>query len=215
MTTRMRLVFLAVGFAAWGCAAQDLHEIRIVNGKPVDVGPLLQWFADQKGERPLKHWKRIQIWETKGKVGGWDHCKVKTEAGLMVELYVANLPADIRPFFAGLRQQTTAIANLKAQIAADEQREKALWNRYVDTPSEFSAVTSTTKGTAVDTEETRRTEARATSERLRAQRKQLAALEANYDETVKQSAEKLTTFAMFSGRKYGGLEIWDCGEKQR
>jgi hypothetical protein len=44
------------------CAAV---EMRTVGNAQVDLQPLVDWSVKKKGERPLKHWKLVQVLELK------------------------------------------------------------------------------------------------------------------------------------------------------
>src|SRR5258708_35535385 len=72
--------------------------IVVVNGRKVDVAPLLEWLKTRKGERPLKHWKEIQALEDDSSVGGWQHCRVKIERGEEKTVYVDHLPGRAKAF---------------------------------------------------------------------------------------------------------------------
>jgi hypothetical protein len=191
--------------------AQQPRDVRVVNGKAVDLGPVHQWLSERVGERPLPHWKQIEMVELKGKVGAWDRCQVKNEAGVMVELFIANLPAEVRTALTATKPPTNSVALLKERIAADEQLVKNLRRRYVDSINQGNSSTVSTRGTVVDTYQSRLDDWRAASDRLEAERRQL-------DELMSASPAlppvRATALAMFSGRKYADLEIWDCGIKQ-
>jgi hypothetical protein len=45
--------------------AQEAQDLRIVNGRQVDLAPIHKWFTDHEGQRPMKHWQQIQIFEVK------------------------------------------------------------------------------------------------------------------------------------------------------
>jgi hypothetical protein len=198
---------------AIGTLAQEIHDLRTVNDRQVDLAPVHKWLADHKGERPLPHWKQIQILSVQMGVGSWEKCKIKTEAGATIELYVANVPPAIKQFLASFAEDSRSIAALQAQIAQDEQRRDALWNRYVYTDSSVVSVTGGSRVPVVDDETTRHNQALAVDQRLRVERQQLAAMEASYESKVSGAKDQITTLAMFSGRKYSNVEIWDCGRK--
>src|SRR5580765_8502120 len=42
-------------------SAVATHDIRIVSGIKVDLGPIHDWEKNPSGERPLKHWKKISF----------------------------------------------------------------------------------------------------------------------------------------------------------
>jgi hypothetical protein len=198
-------------------AENGLHpakDVRIVNGKEVDLGPLHEWLTKRAGPRPLSHWKKLQILEIKGNTGGYQRCIVKTESDAKTELLIANLPPEPGVFFQSLTQQYAAILRLRQQVAADQRAVEAYGDRYISTPSEYTSVTSGTGGTAVDSETSRRAQYRAAVNKRDQDEKALAALELRYQESVQSNAARTSVLAMFTGQSYAKLEIWDCGRKK-
>jgi hypothetical protein len=209
----MRAVYAAALLTlAASAMAQEIHDLRIVNGKQVDLAPIHKWLVGHEGQRPMKHWQQIQIVEVKSSVGTWDLCHIKNESGQSLDLYVDNMPPNIKQFLASFAEQERAIVVLRAQLARDKQVKEAAWNRYVYTDSSFYSVTSGSRGSSADTDTTRLVDAKVMTQRIEAEEEQLASLEGAYERSIAQSAQRLTTLAMFSGRKYGGLDIWDCGK---
>jgi len=78
---------------------------------------------------------------------------------------------------ADKRAKLEQINRLKAAIARDEALSAWAWGYYVSTPDDYSSVTLSTKGTAVDTSVTRRANARAIDLRLREERRALQRLQ--------------------------------------
>ena len=70
-----------------------------------------------QGERPLKHWKRLQVFNIKGTVSTMAQCVVKTEDGKFDEI-VKNLPAQVPEFMAAFAAQAAAITNLQTELSA-------------------------------------------------------------------------------------------------
>jgi hypothetical protein len=101
---------------------------------------------------------------------------------------------------------------LRAQLARDKQVKEVAWDRYVYTDSSAYSITSGSRGSSADTDTTRLADAKLMTQRIEAEEEQLASLEGAYERTIAQSAQRLTTLAMFTGRKYGGVDIWDCGK---
>lgn len=128
------------------------------------------------------------------------------------DLYVDNVPASIKQFLTGFAEQQRALATLRAQLARDRQVKKAAWDRYVNTDSSAYSITSGSRSSSVDTDSTRPADTKSMSQRIEAEEEQLTLLEAAYERAIGQSKQVLTTLAMFTGRKYGGVDIWDCGK---
>jgi hypothetical protein len=72
---------------------------------------------------------------------------------------------------------STKIAALEAQIEVDEEASAGAWNYYIDTPSDYSSTTASSRGgTTVDNAATRLATARAIDSKLRAERRLLRQL---------------------------------------
>lgn len=209
----MKAVYaVAILTVAMRALGQETHDFRIVNGKQVDLAPIHKWLVDHEGQRPMKHWQQIRIYEVKSSVGTWDLCRVKNESGQTLDLYVNNEPAEIKQFLATFAEQERAIDILRAQLARDKQIKEAAWNRYIYTDSTAYSVTIGSRGSSADTDLTRRADAYAISAKVEAEEQELALAEGQYERTLAQSEKRVTVLAMFSGRKYGGVDIWDCGK---
>ena len=209
-TAYMRIIISCFLLTLAVASAQD---VRTVSGKSVDIQPVRDWFANPKGERPMKHWKRVKVEAINGDIGGWPKCSIVTESGDTQTVLVKNLPRSIPAFFAGIKDQTDAIESLQTQIAADKQRREQLWNRYIYTDSSYVQMNvSSSSGTSVDSEQTRHAQAVAMDAQIANEKDRLASLEATRDRELAASASKLTVFAMFTGQQYGGVNIWDTGQ---
>lgn len=209
---RLRLLRLLVPLLLSGAAAhgQEAHDYRIVNGITIDLQPVHSWFAkdkrDRQGERPIKHWKQLQITELKEQIGSWTKCLVKTEENSNIELMILNLPAEVKTFFQSMSQQYQAIVKWRAAIESDKRKIRQL-----------DAVIPVAAGgdpAYVNTVMAQRSQLETWKANLETVKEELAKGEALYNQALSEASDKLTVFAMFSGRKYLNLEIWDCGQKR-
>jgi len=198
---------IVFGFFA-SLPGQEVHDFRVVNGVTVDLGPLHAWLAKSKdereGERPMKHWKELQILEVE-RTGGWFKCKVEIE-GLTLTNLVANLPAQVQAVIEKMNQTDARIELLRAQIARGE-----VVVRRADAVTPHGAL-----GTAeyVDAVRNQRAQVNLAGAKLEEAKATLAKLEAERHEYISSNLSETKVLAMFTGRKYGGLEIWDCGIKK-
>src|SRR5438045_8265683 len=83
----VQILFLT-GFVLLG---GELHDVRMVKGIQVDLAPVHAWVSDRKGERPMEHWREIQMTEVKDTVGRWELCVGKNECGEPLDPAVANV----------------------------------------------------------------------------------------------------------------------------
>ena len=199
------LILLSV--AALAVSAGD---VRTVGGRSVDLQPIHDWKVDKKGERPLPHWKDVLVHEVLDRPGGWDRCKVQIE-GKYREILVANLPTSVRTFLQTFSQRLNAIEALRAQLAADRVAAQEAGNRWLFTTSGYASVRAGTSGVYVDNEDTRLARMLELQRRVDTEAKQLAALEAEHALAVEKAGESLTVLAMFTGKSYAKLEVWDTG----
>ncbi|HEV2350831.1 MAG TPA: hypothetical protein VG028_13400 [Terriglobia bacterium] len=165
----MRTILL-LSFWAGLAFGQQFSDIRLVNGRRVDLGPVRAWLAKPAGERPMKHWKILQVVEIRKQVGTWDECAVTFEDGAQADVLLNHCDSIVRTPILNL-------SNIDARLGqVDEQRK------------ELQAESS---GPA-----TRNALAARRSARGRA-------------------AQRIKLLAMFTGQKYEGLQVWDCGAKSQ
>lgn len=178
-------------------------DIRVVNGIQVNLFPVHEWYRTKTGDRPMKHWKRFQVFTVKGHVGGFTHFAAQSDDGLFHEILVKNGPPEIVSYFLTLNQQTANIAKLRTEI----EQEQA----YV---SRWDAVTpKAVAGPAyyVDAVSTERGDVNLAKVALRERKAQLAKLDAAHAEWRKLGIEKTVIFVMATGAHYTGMDVWDCG----
>jgi hypothetical protein len=177
---KSRKVFLlALLFVGVNCPAADL---RTVNGKEVDLQPLIDWSAHKKGERPLKHWKLVQILENKGQTG----FQVVTAdiEGAKTQIALKNCPA-------GILQLLTQKQALESQLAGARQEHQAA--------AQDAANTRKRK----EVKQAKRSEA-AAADLEKNTKKELAELE----QKIKQQKG---VYAMNTGATFNSLPVWDTG----
>lgn len=201
------LIIVAAGLGGvTEAAAQEVRDVRIVNGVKVDLSPIVKWFETKEGDRPMKHWRRLQVLEVKGKVGVWMKCLVKTESGARVELFVANLPPEILAVFQKLDGQYQEIVRLRVAVETDSQKLREA-NARTPTGPVVSAE-------YVDTALSRRRAVDLWTSNLELDRTKLAKLEAEYHADLEKAGEQTSVLAMATGKQYTKIDIWDCGVKQ-
>ena len=176
-----RIIFLlALLFVGVNCCISA--ELRDVNGKEVDLQPLIDWSAHKKGERPLKHWKLVQILENKGQTGF--QVVMADIEGTKAQIALKNCPA-------GILQLLTQKQALESQLAAARQEHQ--------TAAQDAANTRKRK----DVKQAKRSEA-AAADMEKNTKKELAELE----QKIKQQK---AVYAMNTGATFNGLPVWDTG----
>lgn len=172
------------------------QDVRIVGGRAVDLQPVHTWFGTHKGERPMAHWKQIKVTQIKNPIATWDDCFIQTEDGATTEILLAHCDPSVRSSFAALSGADSRITFLESQINADHAQLAA--------PYQKGAIAVQRARSAVSA--------------------QLATLQGEYSTLTNQrakiflahveSARQVNLLAMFTGQRYSGLEVWDCGLKR-
>jgi len=184
---------------------------RVVGSTTVDLATVNEWFQGRKGERPMKHWKKIIITEVPERAGSSWLCSAITESREKVTIYVNNLPDKIRSYLQGVKDLDARIRDLEAQLAEDKHNREVAWNRYINFTSSDTAIGSSRRGVIADNDYTRRQTAYAYDEKIKAEQSQLTLLRQEYKQALAQAPQKAVTLAMFTGNHFGSSEIWDCG----
>jgi hypothetical protein len=159
-------------------------ELRSVNGKDVDLQPLIDWAADKKGERPLKHWKLVQILENKGQTAY--QIVLADIEGTQTQIALKNCPA-------GILQLLTQKQTLEAQLASVKQDHQAAAQQVANTHKRK------------DVKQAKQTEA-SDSEMEKNIKNELTDL----DQKIKQQKG---VYAMNTGATFNGAPVWDTGLK--
>src|SRR5882757_4863532 len=111
-----RTMFLLAAVLVAGASYCISGEMRTVNGKEVDLQPLVDWAAHKKGDRPLKHWKLVQILENKRQTA---YTVVMTDIeGAKTQIALKNCPS-------GVLQLLSQKQTLEAQLASVKQDHQA------------------------------------------------------------------------------------------
>jgi hypothetical protein len=176
-------------------------DIRLVNGVKVDLTGLHAWYQKQEGDRPLKHWKRLVVVAPKDDVANWKRVACKNDEDETLDILISNLPDSVLRFI----EQTKALVQ---QLDGIDAELKKMQDYVSNKEAGLSNYTST-----VSSPEYMRYMADLDSHRTAVQHKQddRAAIQSQLDKLAAQQTDELTIFAMFTGRTYSKLQVWDCG----
>ncbi|HTG44714.1 MAG TPA: hypothetical protein VK633_09295 [Verrucomicrobiae bacterium] len=178
-------------------------DLRLVGTTTVDVGPVHAWLQDTQGDRPLKHWKQLQVFNIKANVSTMVQCVVKTEEGKFEEILVKNFPARISEFIATFASEAIAITNLQTELATHMEgarRAKSI------TPAENQDLEQYLEEVLTGNAVANLEEA-AIQEKSEALQKLLR----NHEATRARAVEATSLVAMNTMRKFTNLPVWDCG----
>lgn len=176
--------------AVYGVSAAD---IRIVSNVHVDLTPVHNWMENHEGDRPMPHWKQINILEVLTGAP-WPVCKLAAD-GKSKTVYLKNIPLLSIQYWNQFNDLTTRIANLKKQIAVDEKRYESADAVQAEYGSQFSQNRNQFYANLQNSKRT-----------LDELREQLSELQT-------RKKDFISDFAMFTGQIYNKMEVWDCGQK--
>jgi hypothetical protein len=179
----LKNAFLAAAAILLVAPALQAASLRYVNGKEVDLQPLIDWTADKKGARPLKHWKLLKILENKGQ-SAFQVVQADIE-GSKTDIALKNCPAEVLQLLAQKKDLQARLASLKQDYQAAAQQATGA-HKHKDVK-----------------QQAKRTEA-ADTEAEKGINKQIAEL----DQKIKQQKG---VYAMATGATYNGLPVWDTG----
>jgi hypothetical protein len=182
-------------------------DIRFVNGREVDLAPVVKWFRDKKGERPMRHWKRMEVLQLRGKAVGADRCLIRNEEGDELEILISNLSPEVAAAFQLVNQQAATLFALQTHISNFEKnvnRADAVAPMFVAGPIEF-----------VDAAMAQRAQVELAKVNLAEAQERLAELQRRHSVAISNAVDKATVFAMSTGRKLAKTEIWDCGRVRK
>lgn len=158
-------------------------SLRHVNGKEVDLQPLIDWATDKKGERPLKHWKLIKIIENKGQ-SAFQLVEADIE-GARIQIALRNCPTEILQLLAQKKDLEVRLASVKQDYQAAAQDASG--------PHKRKDVKQQAKRTeAADTEAEK-------------------SIKKELDELEQKIKQQKGVYAMATGATYMGLPVWDTG----
>jgi hypothetical protein len=182
-------------------SAVATHDIRIVSGIKVDLGPIHDWEKNLTGERPLKHWKKISFQSVGPLMAGQSTCHIKIEGGGEITAVVKNVPQPI----------TTAYAN--AQKLNDERQKLTEQLTQASRNGLQTILVAQTNSQNGIQDPAQAQQAANVSSNLQNRHTDLQRLEQSANEAANYFASISTEYAMFTGQKARDVEIWDCGIK--
>ena len=96
-------------------------DIRVINGRSVDLAPLHQWYRNPEGaDRPLKHWVKLTFLEIKPAYSGsYVSCLVDAE-NAQREVLFKTLPPIFKDTVARMHTLQTNLNTLQQEIEAEE-----------------------------------------------------------------------------------------------
>lgn len=185
MKPRQFLVF-AVSLCLLIAPASPAGEIRKIGDTEVDLQPLVDWSAKKKkGDRPLKHWKFVQVLDFK-RQSTYPVFRCDIE-GLKAEIMLKNCPSEL----VKLAEQKT---NLQKELDASRGQQEGAYHDL---------------GNAANRRQLKQAkrEAAAAQKDSKVVHREL--------ESVNTKLKQQKVLAMATGTSMGGVPVWDTGLKAR
>jgi hypothetical protein len=181
LKTTALLAISLVGLASTGPAA----EIRKVGDTEVDLQPLVDWSTKKKGERPLKHWKLVQILEFK-RQSSYPVFLCDIE-GLKTEIMLKNCPGELLTL-SGQK------AKLQQELDSARGEQQAANQNLANAATKKQVKLAKRAANAAQRDE-------------KVVRKEL--------DDLNQKIKQHKVLAMSTGASLGGVPVWDTGLKAR
>jgi hypothetical protein len=182
------LLALSIGLAV-PCMAADIRE---VNGATVDLQPLHDWSKSGGTPRPLPHWKEFKIASYLGRHAGYAKCVMSISGESKSTNLVANLSRDLQSKYEAAFKEHERISALRERNKAEErnlrlERMRASVSRSIEIEEVLERISQS-------------------NEDLFTASKTLALAQAEL--------RSYSDYAMFTGKSYQGMQIWDLGRKR-
>ena len=179
--TMKSLLLLTISAVLASDINSSATEMRKIGNTEVDLQPLIDWTAKKKGERPLKHWKLVQVLELKRQSPAPALlCDIE---GVKTEIILRNCPKEL-----------TDLVHRKSELEA-----------------KLSTARKDESAAAADLNESRnKRQARQAKRANTAARDAGKVVQKELTEVDKKIKEQ-RVFAMSTGGTFDGLPVWDTG----
>ena len=180
-------------------------DIREVNGVRVDLQPIHDWKPDGGTNRPMPHWKEFRIATYLGEYAGYSKCVLIVDGKSSATNLVKNLPEDVVRKFKGVSHERIRIENWKSGNKAEDRR-----IRMADASAPTGAAGSRNY---VEAKMKERYQVERDAESLRQSKEDLEEAEKRLRK-LELELLNYSDFAMFTGKTYSQMQIWDLGQKR-
>jgi hypothetical protein len=180
-----------------GLLGTHADTVRVKN-QTVDLAPVVEWMRTKEGDRPMAHWKVVQIESMVGRAWGGHRVMARLDEEPIREIVVQNIPISLAQRLEHDRFILNAMAEVETRIEEVElfnqqlNRELDLAIRAGDFAYELNRTQRLANNQAI-------VQLRLTHDRL------AATLQ------MTEELEKARLLAYFTGQKVGEVEVWDCG----
>jgi hypothetical protein len=176
-----------------------VYPRRMVNGYAVDLRPLMEWWAEPKGLRPLSGWKHVRGIITEDTALGWMMTGKAGGEGNSSKFFLKNPPRERLQRFQEIKRRLPELD--KARVATQELVQRPVhsyWDRAwaVPRPSPVLSVA----------------EHKEAAERLRLLDQEIQGLREELAPMQDEEGDfRLDAFALRLSERYQGLLVFDHG----
>jgi hypothetical protein len=185
-----------------GIFVADAQTVRVRN-QPVDLSAVLQWLQSQEGERPMPHWRVIQIEMLLGAAWGGHRVAAAIE-GDRRQIVIQSIPRELVAAFERERATVDAMARIEQEIERLDRLNRDIDRLLQQSVRDLSATYEVSQAQRLANEHAIRD--------LEISHTQLAR-----EHRVTAALQDLRVLAYFTGQTIsaglhlGELQIWDCG----
>lgn len=159
----------------------------------------------------MSHWKKLELMQIKQVIAGTTRCVVRDESGAMLDILVVNLTPSAKLNYESLVAQRAQVDRVKRLNEAEQRRIRTanvVGNSDISTSRARLAAIQLDQGVAYRA---------ATETQLALDKANLQSAKEDQTNLVEKldaklaAAEERMIYAMNTGRKMSGLDLWDCG----
>jgi hypothetical protein len=180
-----------------GLVGANADTVRVKN-QTVDVAPVVEWLRTREGDRPMPHWKAVQIESMVGRAWGGHRVMARLDNEPVREIVVQNIPSALAQRLEHDRFILNAMAEVENRIKEVELLNQQL-NRELDLAIRAGDF-------AYELNRTQRLANNQAIVQLRLTHDRLAATL-----QMTEELEQARLLAYFTGQTVGEVEVWDCG----
>jgi hypothetical protein len=172
----------------------------LIRNQKVDLSPIIEWLDERKGDRPMPHWKVIEIdmLLVKGWGGAYRATVNVDGKRYKGEILIQNIPATLLEFISADDATLTAMADIETKVEWIRQRDSLARQANARLIRTFDGAY-----------EQNMANMEANAEAIRVLNDQYEALRVKLRFTGEMKKSKF--LAYFTGQKVGDFEVWDCG----
>ena len=217
-------VFVSAVTSSPANPAHDAH--RVVNGQAVDLQPLIKWWTNRAGSRPLSGWPHVTGTVVGTNAWGWvveanvehttrsDDSDLGFSSGGPGKVLLRNPPVQERAEFERLSAQLKELTRERSQIANQQTEAKSREDAINREQKADRRQGYRNRELAVEGRQVKQVEHQAQAQ-LSPIDKQIQDLKKKLSAYPSSDHYELDCFALDTGQQYSGMPVYDHGAVSR